>query len=396
MKGSWGITLARRISMTDELARQYQARHVENALESLRQPGDQHFWDVFDELSGLPPSYDVTIDQFREGLRSPHEFIRVVSVGNVARFAKGADWVLPELEEVLKREPQDVLLLSATANAIQSLRTPEAAAVLANALDRTLQSDIPLREKGELSTYILRSLVSMGLVAHEQRGAFRRAVNYFANQQDRIWLPDCLWELDMFCAESANDLRDIISHDPTTVLTDEVLIGHGARILPTATERAFGDWAILMDQYCKFSSCGLPERFAFLDDACYANDTEGRNLGLARVVVLENIEGMRAACLCCDEAGVGPVAWYPEVAASMLHRTLKLDPCSTYILTYHLNKPGHGIHGSLILDENPNYRVTSPIDIFGEALPDIQRLLYDGGKLPDGTIASAQVIRRSS
>jgi hypothetical protein len=382
--------------MTDEVVRQNQARHVQNALESLQQPGDQHFWDVFDELSGLPPSYDVTINQFREGLRSPHAFIQVVSVGNVARFAKDADWVLPELEDVLKREPQDVLLLSATANAIQSLRTPEAAAVLANALDRTLQSDIPLREKGELSTYILRSLVSMGLVAHEQRGVFRRAVDYFANQEDRIWLPDCLWELDMFCVESANDLRDIVSKDPTTLLTDEVLIGYRARTLPVATERVFGDWAILMDEYCKFSSCGLPERFAFLDEACFANDTKGRNLGLARVVVLENTKGMRAVCLCCDEAGVGPVAWYPEVAASMLHRTLKLDPCSTYILTYHLNKPDQGIHGSLTLSENPNYRVTAPIDIFGDSLPDIQRFFFEGRKLPDSTIASAQVVRRSS
>lgn len=382
--------------MTDELARQNQARHVQNALETLQQPGDQYFWDVFDELSVLPPSYDVTISQFREGLRSPHTFIQVVSVANVARFAKDADWVLPELEAVLKREPHDVLLVSATANAIQSLRTQEAAAVLANGLDRTLQSDIPLREKGELSTYILRSLVSMGLVAHEQRGVFRRAVDYFANQQDRVWLPDCLWELDMFCGESANDLHDIVSHDPTALLTDEVLIGYRARTLPVASDRAFGDWAVLMDEYCKFSSCGLPERFAFLDDACYANDAKGRNLGLARVVVLENTDGMRAVCLCCDEAGVGPVAWCPEIAASMLHRTLKLDPCSTYILTYHLNNAERDIFGSLILRENPSYKVTTPEDIFGETLPDVQRFFFEGGKLPDSTLASAQVFRRGS
>ncbi len=382
--------------MTDEIVRQNQARHVENALETLQQPGDQHFWDVFDELSGLPPSYDVTISQFREGLRSPNPFIQVVSAGNVARFAKDADWVLPELEDLLKREQRDVLLYSATANAIQSLRTPEAAAVLANALDRTLQSDIPLREKGELSTYILRSLVSMGLVAHEQRGAFRRAVDYFATQEDRVWTPECLWELDMFSVESASDLHDILSKDPTVPLTDEVLVGYRARILPIASDRTFGDWAVLTDEYCKFSSCGLPERFAFLDEACYANDAKGRNLGLARVVVLENADGLRAVCLCCDEAGVGPVTWYPEIATSMLHRTLKLDPCSTYILTYHLNNSDGEIHGSLILRENPSYRVMAPVDIFGENLPDIQRFFFEGGKLPESAIASAQVIRRGS
>jgi hypothetical protein len=151
-----------------------------------------------------------------------------------------------------------------------------------------------------------------------------------------------------------------------------------------------------MDEYCKFSSCGLPEKFAFIDDACYANDEKGRNLGLARVVVLEHVNGMRAVCLCCDETGVGPVAWYPEIAASMLHRTLKLDPCSTYVLTYHLNNSDGELHGSLILRENPNYRVTAAADIFGESLSDIQRLFFEGAKLPESTIASAQALRRGS
>lgn len=380
--------------MTDDIARQNQVRHVQGALETLQQPGDQHFWDVFEELSTLPPCYDVTVDEFREGLHNPNHYVQIVSAGNVARFARDAEWALPELEGLLKRESGDVLVVSAAASAIQSLRTREAAAVLANALDSTLRSDMPLNQKGELSTYLLRSLVSMGLIAHEQRGAFRRAIDYFAAQQDRVWTPECLWELDMFCVENANNLSELLSRDPTTPLTDEVLLGYSVRLMSPPLERAFGDWGIVMDSYCKFSSQGLPDRFAFLPEACFGDDLAGRNLGLARVVVLENKAGVRAACVSCDETGVGPVAWYPEIAASMLHRTLNLDPCSTYILTYHLSRSDLGLNGGLILRENPSYHVASPFDIFGETLPHIERFLFEGGAIPDSAIAAAQFLKR--
>jgi hypothetical protein len=236
----------------------------------------------------------------------------------------------------------------------------------------------------------------MGLVAHEQRGVFRRAVDYFAQQEDPVWTPECLWELDMFCEESARDLHDILSKDPTVPLTDEVLIGYRVRSFPIAGDRVFGDWAVLMDEYCKFSSCGLPERFAFLEEACYANDSKGRNLGLARVVVMENGQGVRAVCLCCDEASAGPVAWYPEIAVSMLHRTLKLDPCSTYTLTYHLSDTSNGIQGALTLRESPTYNATTPSDIFGEVLPALQRFFFEGRELPQSAILSAQALQRGS
>lgn len=380
--------------MTDDPVVRNQTRHVREALEALQQPGGQYFWDVYDELSGLPASYDVTVDQFREGLRSPHQYIMAVSAENVARFAKDSEWALPELEDLLKRAEHDVFLVSAAANAIQNLGTREAAAVLAGALDRALESDIPISQKGELATYILRSLVAMGLVAHEQRGAFRRAIEYFAGREERVWTPECLWELEMFCAENSGDLHQLLQRDPTAPLTDEVLIGYRVRTLPSVKERAFGDWGVVMDDYCKFSSCGLPDRFAFLRDASYADDHKGRNLGLARVVIFENTSGVRAVCLACDEAGVGPVTWYPEVAASMLHRTIKLDPCSTYILSYHMNDAGEGIRGNLAVIEGPGYNVSSASDVFGEALPDIQKMLFEGTKLSDSTLAAAQVLRR--
>jgi hypothetical protein len=380
--------------MSEETVQQNRARYVQSGFETLQNPSDRQFWVVFDELSTLPPTYHVAIEQFREGLHSPHQFIQVVSAGNVARFAKDADWALPELEGLLKREPHDVLLVSATAHAIQSLRTPEAAAVLASAVDRALESDIPGHQKGELVTFLLRSVVSMGLVAHDQRGVFRRAVDYFAKQRDSVWTPECLWELDMYCQASANDLHDILSKDPTVPLTDEVLIGYRVRTLPTLRNRTFGEWGVLMDEYCKFSSCGLPERFAFLEEACYADDSKGQNLGLARVVVLEDRAGMRAVCLCGDEAGVGPVAWYPEVAVSMLHRTLKLDPSSTHTLTYHLTDATDGIRGTLVLRESPIYKTMTPKDVFGEALSDLQRFFYEGGKLPQSAIKSSQTLRQ--
>lgn len=380
--------------MTDDYIRQNQTRHVQQALDSLQKPGDQHFWDVFNELCVLPPSYDITIDQFREGLRSSNHYIQVVSAGNVARFAKDADWALPELEDLLKRAQHDVFLVSAAANAIQSLGTREAAAVLANALDRALEGDIPINQKGELTTYILRSLVAMGLVAHEQRGAFRRAIEYFAANKDRVWTPECLWELELFSVESGGDLHQLIRRDPTAPLTDEVLLGYRVRTLPSVTDRAFGDWGVIMDDYCKFSSCGLPDRFAFLRYANYADDQKGRNLGLARVVVLENQSGVRAVCLASDDAGVGPVTWYPDVAASMLHRTIKLDPCSTYILSYHLNQTGGGIRGNLAVIEGPGCNINSPFDVFGEALPDIQKMLFEGARLPENAVAAAQALRR--
>lgn len=380
--------------MTDDPIVQNQTRHVRDALETLQHPGGQHFWDVFDELSGLPGSYDVTVGQFREGLQSPHHYIRVVSAGNVARFAKDTDWALPELADLLGRSENDVLLVSAVANAIQSLGTREAAAVLAAALDRALESDISINQKGELATYILRRLVAMGLVAHEQRGAFRKAVEYFAGREDRVWTPECLWELEMFSAENNTDLHQLLLHDPTAPLTDEVLLGYRVRTMPNPKERPFGDWGVVMDDYCKFSSCGLPDRFAFLRDASYAGDHKGRNLGLARVVIFENTSGVRAVCLACDEAGVGPVTWYPEVAASMLHRTIKLDPCSTYILSYHMNQAGGGIRGNLAVIEGPGYNVNSAFDVFGEALPDIQKMLFEGARLPDGTVAAGQALRK--
>ncbi len=381
-------------AMQDDRSRHNQNVHVRQALESLEKPGDQHFWDVFDELSFLPPSYDVTVEQFRAGLYSPNHFIQTVSATNVARFARDADWALPELEGLLKREPHDVLLVSATAAAIQSIGTTEAAAVLAGALQRLLASDLPSHQKGELSTYILRSLVSMGLVAHEQRGAFRRAVEYFTAQENMAWAPECLRELDMFCVETAKDLNQLVLRDPTTPLTDEVLIGYRVRSMPSVQERTYGTWAVLMDEYCKFSSCGLPDRFAFLEDACYAEDRKGRNLGLARVVVLENDNGIMAVCLSCDEAGVGPVSWYPEVATGMLHRTMRLDPSSTFVLTYHLSAAGNGVHGELVLRESPSLRIASPNDLFQDAFGDIQQMLFEGTALPKRAVLAAQHLKR--
>jgi hypothetical protein len=380
--------------MTDNIAQQNQVRRVQCALETLRHPGGQHFWDVFDELSALPPCYHVTVDRFREGLYSSSHYVQVVSASNVARFARDAEWALPELEGLLKRESGNVLVVSAAASAIQSLRTREAAAVLAKALDSTLQSEMPLNQKGELSTYLLRSLVSMGLIAHEQRGAFHRAIDYFAAQADRVWTPECLWELDMFCVENANNLSELVSRDPKTRLTDEVLQGALLRELAPLQQRLFGDWGVVMDSYCKFSSQGLPDRFAFLPEACFGDDLAGRNLGLARVVVLENREGVRAACVSCDETGVGPVAWHPEIAASMLHRTLNLDPWSTYILTYHLSRSDLGLNGGLVLRENPSYYAASPYDIFGATLPQIEKFLFHGGEIPDSAIAAAESLKR--
>lgn len=363
-------------------------REVEGLLAGIESATLSEAWALCRRVNGLPDSYQHTVEAFREGLRSSTGLVQMVSANGIVRFAAQESWALPELEAFLLREERDVLSASIALQALQSLGSCDAARVIAAAVPRIMDAPIRLSDKAAIITYALRSLGAMGGIALNEGSAFRQAVRFFDSRFEGLWAAECFWELEYFIEQSQADLVELSQKRKLMPLATVALSGSQLLDLPHSGVPLNGPWSAAMDEYCSFDTTALPARL--IPDGA----KEGEFLPRARVVVLQNQIGERAVILCSDEACTIQEPTSPEAVLAAMGRFIDLDPTGTHTFIYKLGATAPLPYGSLTLCETPSIFISSPSELFGGQLGEIQRLLFAGCTVPSCVPSAIEAMRR--